>query len=456
MGISEDGGKMGKKLMKKHMKKLVLGMALFFAVAFLSVGCTGSINPLENDSARSGESTGQNDATGILEGTEMNNVGIDDAQNGGTSPETENAGGQQSNPDGAGNSDDSGNPQQNTDPQQSTGPLRAPVKVKALYLTGWTVGSSSKVDLYVEVAKTTEINSYVIDIKDDDGYVGYESQIPAVREIGAWKKKYDVDKVLKAFHDAGVHIIGRIVCFKDPVLSSKKPDLAVKNVNGGLWRDNHKLTWLNPYNKDSWPYIIDIAKEAVEKGFDEIQFDYIRFPNDGNKKAMDFGNPSQKKYEVINEFLAYARKELPGVILSADVFGIICESPEDTEDIGQYLELIGMDVDYISPMVYPSHYAVGQVVNNVRFAKPDFEPYGVVYNSLAKAKDRISKVEGYRAGVRPYLQDFTAKWLGKGYYQTYGPEQVRQQIKAVYDAGYEEWILWDAENTYSEAALLKE
>jgi hypothetical protein len=106
-------------------------------------------------------------------------------------------------------------------------------------------------------------------------------------------------------------------------------------------------------------------------------------------------------------------------------------------------------------MSYPSHYAVGQIVNKVKFDKPDLDPYGVVYNTLLKAKDRISKVDGYRAQVRPYLQDFTASWLGKGYYQSYGVDQVKQQIKAVYDAGYDEWILWDANNHYSEAALQK-
>jgi hypothetical protein len=202
--------------------------------------------------------------------------------------------------------------------------------------------------------------------------------------------------------------------------------------------------------------MISIAKEALEKGFDEIQFDYVRFPNDGPKKAMDFGNTTNKKHEAIEAFLAYARQELPDAILSADVFGIICESPADTEDIGQYLEYIGRDMDYISPMAYPSHYAVGQIVNNVQFNKPDLEPYGVVYNTLVKAKDRISKVENYRAKIRAYIQDFTASWLGKGYYQKYGPEQVKQQIKAVTDAGLDEWILWDADNTYSEAALEKE
>jgi hypothetical protein len=411
-------------------------------------GSTDEGNKLGNSTGQDAETEDISNRPGNIDGNNQSsdsNPGADNADNTKQGKDTELDDGA-----GSGSKIDPGTAQQVEKPEKER------VKVKALYLTGWTVGSEKNVNHYIELAKRTEINSYVIDIKDDDGYVGYESNLPAVREIGAWKKKYDVDKVLKAFHDNNIHIIGRVVCFKDPVLSSKRADLAVKNINGGLWRDNHKLTWLNPYNRGSWPYLIDIAKEAVNKGFDEIQFDYIRFPNDGNKKAMDFGNPGMEKYEAINEFLAYARKELPGVVLSADVFGIICESPADTEDIGQYLELIGKDVEYISPMVYPSHYAVGQVVNNVKFSKPDMDPYGVVYNSLIKAKNRISQAEGYKAQVRPYLQDFTATWLGKGYYQTYGPTQVRQQIKAVYDAGYDEWILWDAGNTYSESALLVE
>jgi hypothetical protein len=335
-----------------------------------------------------------------------------------------------------------------------------PIKVKALYLTGWTVGSMTKVQHYIDLAKSTEINSYVIDIKDDDGLVGYESDIPDVRDIKAWAPKYDVNKVVKAFHDNDIHLIGRVVCFKDPYLSTKNPELAVKNINGGLFKSKSKdgtlITWLNPVNRDSWPYLIEIAKEGVKKGFDEIQFDYIRYPNDGDKKAMDFGQTTQERYEVIDDFLAYAKKEMPGVVLSADVFGIICESPADKEKIGQNLEYVGKDIDYISPMVYPSHYAVGQIVNKVKFLKPDLEPYGVVFNTLAKARDRISKVENYQAKMRPYLQDFTASWLGKGYYQKYGPEQVKQQIKAAYDAGCEEWILWNSSNKYSEAGLLPE
>lgn len=371
-----------------------------------------------------------------------------------TDPDTE--GGEEGNGTGT---DGSGDAADTTDTEDKN--ENHPVKVKALYLTGWTVGSSKKVEHYVELANTTEINAYVVDIKDDDGYVGYESQIPEVRENGTWKKKYNPESVLKAFHDNGIYVIGRLVVYKDPVYSMKRPDLAIKDINGGLWKDRNKMTWLNPYNKENWDYTISIAKEAVALGFDEIQFDYVRFPSDGKPKNMDFTGIEQERYEAICEFLAYAKEKIPEVPISADVFGIILESPKDTEKIGQYLEFVGKDIDYISPMVYPSHYALGQIVNKVKFDVPDLDPYGVVYNSLIKCRDRIAQTDGYKAGVRPYLQDFTATWLVSKdkktkYYQVYGAEQVRQQIKAVYDAGYEEWILWDASNKYSEDALLKE
>lgn len=329
------------------------------------------------------------------------------------------------------------------------------IKVKALYLTGWTVGSSARVQRFVDLAARTEVNAYVVDIKDDDGLVGYESQLPEVRAVGGWQKKYNARKVLDAFDAAGIHVIGRVVCFKDPVLSSKRPELAVRTAKGGVWRDDKGLTWLNPYKREAWEYLVKVAKEGVALGFDEIQFDYVRFANDGDKKGMHFGDTGKRrKFDVINEFLAYARQEMPGVVLSADVFGIICESPADTEDIGQYLEHVGRDIDYISPMVYPSHYARGQIINKIKFEKPDLDPYHVVYNTLVKAKNRIDAVPGYRARVRPYLQDFTASWLGSGLYKKYGGNEVRQQIKAVYEAGYEEWILWSASNRYSESGLL--
>jgi len=418
--------------------------AIFLILVLILSGCGQKLRQQEPDTA--GETIDQQAGRNEETDSNVNTGETSDAQD---PANGENTGAEEGSNDGI------------TDGTDETGDKeeKEPVKVKALYLTGWTVGSSKKVEHYVELANTTEINAYVVDIKDDDGYVGYESQVPEVQANGTWKKKYDPDKVLKEFHDNDIYVIGRLVVFKDPVYSVKRPDLAIKSKSGGLWKDNNKLTWLNPFNKETWDYTISIAKEAVAKGFDEIQFDYVRFPSDGKAKDMDFTGIEKERYEAICEFLAYAKEQIPEVPISADVFGIILESPKDTERIGQYLEYVGKDIDYISPMVYPSHYAYGQIVNNVKFEVPDLEPYAVVYNTLVKGRDRIAQVPDYKAKVRPYLQDFTASWLkknGKKMYQEYGAEQVRQQIQAVYDAGYDEWILWDAGNTYHEEALLKE
>lgn len=332
------------------------------------------------------------------------------------------------------------------------------VKVKGLYLTGWTAGSSEKMEQFIRLVDETELNAFVIDIKNDDGIVSYASKVPEVIQNGTFEKKFDPGKLLKTLHDKGIYVIGRVVCFRDPAFSKKNPDRAVKHTDGGLWKEEKKdaeITWLNPYDKRNWTYVLDIAKEAAALGFDEIQFDYIRFPY-GDRSKMDFGAKGFVKHEVINEFLALARKEIPEVPLSADIFGIVCVSPEDTEDIGQYLELIGKDMDFISPMTYPALYARGQIVNGVKFPNPDLEPYDVVYQTLVMAKKRLSQVEDYRAEVRPFLQAFTASWLVKGSWQTYSAKQYRQQIKAVEDAGYEQWIFWDANNRYDFTAFEKE
>lgn len=346
-------------------------------------------------------------------------------------------------------------PEPQPSPLPTPDPTPQKVKAKALFLSSWPLSIKSNVDHFVELANTTEINAYVIDIKDDTGYVSYPSEVQQVKENGTYQSRFKIEEVVKEFKDNDIYVIGRIVCFKDPLISKKMPSWAIKNKSGGFLIHNG-MTWVNPYNHDTWKYNVDIAKEALAKGVDEIQFDYVRFP-DGNKANMVFpGADHRELHEAINEFLAYARSEMPDANISADVFGIICESPKDTEKIGQYLELIGKDVDYISPMVYPSHYYSGQTINKIVFPKPDLDPYNVVYNTLVKAKNRIAQVPDYRAGVRPYLQDFTASWIGAGNYKKYGPQEVREQIKAVYDAGYEEWILWNSNVKYSEAALEKE
>lgn len=334
------------------------------------------------------------------------------------------------------------------------------IKVKAVYLTGPSSGLSARVDNIIDIASKTELNTVVVDIKED-GAVNYESSIEAVAKFGKQVKYYKPEAMIKKFHDNGIYVIGRIVVFKDPVLSQSRADLAIKTPAGQLWKEKGQTPWTNPYNKEVWDYNIAIAKEAISKGFDEIQFDYVRFPT-GKSTDFAFGENVGTKAAAINGFLAKAQKELHdelGVPVSADVFAIITESKSDGEGIGQVIEEVGKDIYCISPMIYPSHYAnnapkgamangVGQKINNIMFTKPDLDPYGVVYNALLSTRTKIEPVEGYKAKVRPYIQAFTAKYLPAGYFQTYGAKQIQEQAKAVYDAGYEEWILWDPSNKY--------
>ena len=339
------------------------------------------------------------------------------------------------------------------------------IKVRAVYLTGGSAGNKQILGRIVELSKNTELNSVVIDIKEG-GMVNYMSNVLEVKRNNAYHPLYDVDGVIKTLHDNNIYIIGRIVCFRDPVLAEKRVDLAVKSTNGQIWREG-RTAWTNPYNEEVWKYNIDIAREAVEKGFDEIQFDYVRFPTARNSE-LSYGSNVPAKADAICKFLEMAQKRLHdemGAAVSADVFGIICESGGDTEDIGQVLEKMGKDIDSISPMLYPSHFAnasygingngVGQVINGILFAAPDLSPYEVVYNALVKTKNRLSGISGYKAKIRPYLQAFTASYLSSGYYQRYTAVQIRQQIKAVYDAGYSEWILWDPNNAYPADAFEK-
>jgi hypothetical protein len=344
----------------------------------------------------------------------------------------------------------------NEEETNSSGPFdnadKEKVKAKGLYLTATSAGA--RLDHYIELANTTEINSYVIDFKDDDGYVTFDTKNETAKEVGAVDVRYDPKKVVEELHKNDIYAIARIVCFKDPFLAKGKEDQAIHTLDGGLYIHNN-MAWLNPYNEKNWDYNLELAKEAIEYGFDEVQFDYVRFP-DGKKSEMDFGDTGGKElYEQIESFLARAREELPKEILSADIFAITLESPEDTENIGQYFERIGENVDYLCPMAYPSHYALGQKINGVTFEKPDLQPGEVVKQTLLKGKDRLAEVDGYTPELRTYIQDFTASWIGAGNYQEYGAAQLRAQIDGLKEAGFEEWICWDPMNTYSEDAFEK-
>lgn len=339
--------------------------------------------------------------------------------------------------------------------------------VKALYLRPKAFQDAALLDHYIDLANRTEVNSYVIDIKSDWGMIQYTSGIEDAQAANACLKSFDLRNVIKKLHDNDIRVIGRLVTFKDSIITKYKPELAIHH-NGALFDQSNKgdgVYWLDPTNKDSWDYILEIVKEVINFGIDEIQFDYVRFP-ESNLYQYELLNDGKERSEYIEDFLAYIRRNVPeGTILSADVFGMPLISTRDYGEIGQTLETIGWNIDYISPMIYPSHFAngapkgsmsngVGQVINGVKFTHPDLQPYEVVYNTLMVGKKRMEAVEGYQLKCRAYIQGFTATYLPTGYWKEYGVEEFRAQIQAVYDAGFEEWIFWNASNNYVEEAFL--
>lgn len=335
-----------------------------------------------------------------------------------------------------------------------------PMEVRGVYLTGNSAGLDSRVNHFVNLINETELNALVIDILDDYGQLSYTSNVPMVKELGADKvpKIRDIHKLIQTLNENNIYPIARIVTFKDSIAAIAKPELAIKSKDGSVWRDYNQNSWLNPYNKDSWEYPISVAEEAADMGFKEIQFDYVRFPTDGNRSLIDYGQAGKDKTmaQAISEFLSYATEKLhdKGVVVSADVYGLVTTVKDDM-GIGQHLEDVVPSVDVLCPMVYPSHYAYGSY--GIKY--PDLEPYKTVFTSLSTAVQRIKVMneDKPKAKIRPWLQDFTGSWLRpREAYKEYTADDVRAQIKAAYDSGLKEWILWNAGNKYSEDALLKQ
>ncbi len=327
-------------------------------------------------------------------------------------------------------------------------------EVRGIYMTGHSIADKEKFEKLVKLIDETELNAVVIDVKSDEGMVLYKTNLEDVQFCGANNKVIieDIDAVLKYLNEKEIYTIARIVTFKDNKAASKFPNLAVKTTNGTVWRDRNNQAWLNPYNKQAWDYVLNIAEEAAVKGFSEIQFDYVRFPTDGNIRLIDYGALKDKnKAQAIGDFLKYARERLSnnGVVTSADVFGLVTTAQDDM-NIGQQLEYLAESVDVICPMVYPSHYGKG----SYGVAEPDFEPYKIVNYSMKKASERLSKDEKSIAKLRPWLQDFSATYLPR--YKKYGAAEIRAQIKGTYDAGVKEWILWNSANRYTVNGLSKE
>lgn len=330
---------------------------------------------------------------------------------------------------------------------------RIPIEVKGIYVSGNVAGSKRMNDL-MELADTTEINAMVIDIKDDHGKITYQMDSKTAKEIGATTKMIsNIEELVKSLKEKEIYLIARIVAFKDPYLAEQRQDLAIKNKDGSLYRDSNKEGWVNPYKKEVWDYLIEIASQAAGVGFDEIQFDYIRFSTGGGIEKADFGKEAENKTkeEIITEFTKYAYEKIKpmGVFLSADVYGTIINSKVDAGVVGQNYVEMSKYLDYICPMVYPSHYGKG----NYGVEYPDLEPYTIIMKSMVSSKMKLDEIpEGeHRAIVRPWLQDFTATWVKP--HMEYGGNEIREQVKGVYDAGYKEWILWNSKNKYSSDGL---
>lgn len=325
-------------------------------------------------------------------------------------------------------------------------------KVKGIYVTGPMAGSSG-MDSLITLVDETELNAMVIDVKNDDGNITWKPESGSAAEIGACINYIsDMQGLMVKLKEHHIYTIARIVCFKDPYLAAARPELALKKPDGTLVTDANGLAFVNPYREETWDYLVETALTASEMGFDEIQFDYVRFPIGADADAADYGVDLQTdtKEEAITGFLSYAAEKLgeKGIVFGADVFGTIIGSETDAERVGQNYKAIGGIVDVLSPMVYPSHYANGVFGLEV----PDAEPYETVLRALQGSDLELQAVgEEKRAVVRPWLQSFTASWVPG--HISYEGEEIRQQIQAVYDAGYEEWILWNASNRYSADGL---
>lgn len=361
-----------------------------------------------------------------------------------------------------------------------------PGAVKSIYMTGWSAGSKNYIKYVDELLKTTQINAVVIDVKDSTGLVSYASAIPNVRAYKAYYPKIpDINALVNHFHDKGVYVIGRIVVFEDSVLAKNRPELAVYNTAPQnvlpnsttqtfkpiLWQDNNGLLWLDPASKEVWDYNIAIAKEAFAHGFDEINFDYIRFPTDGNTKVMGFPiwNRKVSKSSVIKNLLTTVRQELADQVISIDIFGQVASTVGDI-GIGQILEDSFGLVDYVCPMMYPSHYVTGFL----QYKNPADHPYEIVKYSMDSALARqiafdkvhnvvvspTSNITDQGAAslttpkplitkIRPWIQDFDLGAL-------YDGPMVLKEIQAVGDAAgnrFAGFMLWNPSNFYTQEAV---
>mgnify|MGYP006278310835 CR=1 FL=1 len=327
-------------------------------------------------------------------------------------------------------------PRQSAAEQAVGGRVPMPDHVRGVHTTSYAVATPSLFEPIMALADPkVGMNSIQIDVKDERGELAFSTPIPLANKSGAQQDIYDPVKVLRRAHDAGLYTIARIVTFQDGYAPQADPSIALHTPSGALWKNNLGITWLDPTNEKAWDYPIQVAQYAAELGFDEIMFDYVRYPTDGDATQMAFKDPGRARQDTITSFLKAASAKLKplGVHVSAAMFGL---AATDDLGIGQWPGKLRNTLDAVYPMVYPSHFTDGQF----GIAKPGDTPGPTVAAALS---DWRRKTNGGVMQIRPWLQDFTLGGI------PYGAKQVKEQIAAADRTGAGGWLLWNAQCIYT-------
>lgn len=337
-----------------------------------------------------------------------------------------------------------------------------PTAVRAIYMTSWVASQKDWRKRLAEFVRDSDLNSIIIDVKDYSGVIAFKTGDPVLAASGAEQVRVpDMEEFIAELHEMGIYVIARISVFQDPIYAAKYPSEAVQTNAGAVWADRHGLHFIDPASQKYWDYLFRLSKASIAIGFDELNFDYVRYPTDGNLKDIKYPLSDLKTVElslretrptgsvlptakevVLTRFFKALSTELKplGIPLSVDFFGMVLTAKDDVS-IGQVLESALPYFDYICPMVYPSHYPP----NFNGYANPANHPYEIIHFVMKAGVARV-KAAGYPANVlRPWLQDFN---LGA----KYDTAKVRAQIQGTHDAGLHSWLIWDPRNRYTRAA----
>jgi len=320
-----------------------------------------------------------------------------------------------------------------------------PFTSKALYVSFWAAGSSKYMKRILKLARETEINTVIVDVKNEFGNLSYKSNVKLAKKIGAHKQRtiFDIDAFVKKLKDEGLYVVARIVVFKDDRLARTHNAYALKDANGTVWRNREKLAWVSPFNSNVHNYVADIAKDAASHGFDEINFDYVRFPL---KKGLVYSKKSNKKNRVnaISSFLQVANKKLRAynIYTSVDTYGYVCWNTSDT-NIGHTIESLSKHADYIAPMLYPSGFGVGIL----GFQNPTDHNYEIINGSI---KAGLKRANIKPARFKPWLQSFKDYGFDRKFFRS---KEVSDQIKGAEHASCSGWMLWNPSSRFSAKGL---